>query len=88
MRQTSARCLPSKVWTTVGSRSANAHRVLNALFKSPIVDAAKVAKIAGVSAAPAYKLVADMERLGILKEITGGRRGRAYVFEAYVKLFR
>ncbi len=73
---------------TLGSRSANAHRVLSALFRNPIVDAAKAGKIAGVSAAPAYKLVADMERLGILKEITGGRRGRTYVFEAYVKLFR
>jgi Fic family protein len=73
---------------TLGSRAANAHRVLSALFKSPVVDAAKVAKIAGVSAASAYKLVADLERLGILKEITGGRRGRTYIFEAYVKLFR
>jgi Fic family protein len=72
----------------LGSRAANAHRVLSALFRDPIVDAAKVARIAGVSAAPAYKLVADLERLGILREITGGRRGRTYVFEAYVKLFR
>jgi Fic family protein len=73
---------------TLGSRAANAHRVLGALFKSPVVDAAKVGRIAGVSAASAYKLVADLERLGILKEITGGRRGRTYMFEAYVKLFR
>jgi len=29
-----------------------------------------------------------MERLGILKEITGGKRGRTYRFEQYVKLFR
>jgi Fic family protein len=72
----------------LGSRAANGHRVLSALFRDPIVDAAKVARIAGVSAAPAYKLVADLERLGILREITGGRRGRTYVFEAYVKLFR
>lgn len=73
---------------TLGSRAKYAHGVLDALFKDPIVDAAKVGKIAGVSAAPAYKLVADFEKLGILKEITGGRRGRTYVFEEYVKLFR
>jgi Fic family protein len=72
----------------LGSRAANAHRLLAGLFKDPIVDAAKVAKITGLSAAPAYKLVADFERLGILREITGGRRGRTYVFDAYVKLFR
>ena len=38
--------------------------------------------------ASAYKLVADLERLGILNGITGGKRGRMYTFEAYVKLFR
>jgi len=32
--------------------------------------------------------VADLERLGILKEITGGKRGRMYMFDAYVKIFR
>jgi Fic family protein len=73
---------------TLGSRAARAHRVVSALYKQPITDAAKVAKIAGVSPAPAYKLVADLERLGILKEITGGLRGRTYVFDGYVKLFR
>jgi hypothetical protein len=41
-----------------------------------------------LSAASAYKLVADLERLGILKEMTGGKRGRTYTFEPYVKLFR
>jgi cell filamentation protein, protein adenylyltransferase len=72
----------------LGSRAANAHKVLHALFKNPVVDAAKVARIAGISAAPAYKLVDDLERLGILREVTGGRRGRSYVFDSYVKLFR
>ena len=72
----------------LGSRAGNGHRVLDSLFRNPLVDAAKVGKIAGISAAPAYKLVADLERLGILKEITGGRRGRTYLFDAYVKLFR
>jgi Fic family protein len=47
-----------------------------------------VGKIAKLSPASAYKLVADLERLGMLKEITGGKRGRTYTFEPYVKLFR
>ena len=42
---------------------------------------------AGVSPASAYKLIADLERFGILKEVTGGRRSRMYVFDAYLKLF-
>jgi len=71
-----------------GSRAGNAQKVLDVLYRSPVIDAAKVGKIAKLSAASAYKLVADLERLGILKEITGGKRGRMYMFDAYVKIFR
>jgi Fic family protein len=73
---------------TLGSRAANAQKVLDALYRNPVIDAAKVAKIAKVSPASAYKLVADLERFGLLNEITGGKRGRTYMFDAYVKLFR
>ena len=73
---------------TLRSRAPNAQKVLNALYRSPVIDAAKVSKAAKVSPASAYKLVADLERFGILKEITGGKRGRTYMFDAYVKLFR
>lgn len=73
---------------TLGSRAANAQKVLDALYRAPVTDAARVAKAARISAASAYKLVADLEGLGILKQITGGKRGRTYMFEAYVKLFR
>ncbi len=71
----------------LGSRTANAQKVVHYLYQHPVADAARVAKVAGVSAASAYKLVADLERLGILREITGGKRGKRYVFDAYLKLF-
>ena len=73
---------------TLGSRAANAQKVLDALYGRPVIDAARVGKITKVSPASAYKLVADLEGLGILKEITGGKRGRKYMFDAYVNLFR
>jgi Fic family protein len=71
----------------LGSRSGNARKVMRALYRQPVTDAARVGKAAGVSAASAYKLVADFERFGILKEVTGAKRGRLYVFDAYLKLF-
>lgn len=37
---------------------------------------------------PAYALIADLEKLGIIKEITGAERGRLYLFEDYVSLFK
>ncbi len=70
------------------SRTANAQKVVNALYKRPMTDAARVGKVAGVSPASAYKLIADLERLGILKEVTGSKRGRMYVFDAYLGLFK
>ena len=73
---------------TLGSRTANAQKVMNYLYQRPIVNAARVGEVAGVSAASAYKLIADLERFGILKEITGGKRGKVYAFDAYIKLFK
>ena len=73
---------------TLGSRTANAQKVMYYLYQRPVVNAAKVGEAAGVSAASAYKLIADLEQFGILKEITGGKRSKIYVFDAYLKLFK
>jgi Fic family protein len=73
---------------TLGSRTANAQKVVYYLYQRPMVDAAKVGEVAGVSPASAYKLIADLEQFGVLKEITGGKRGKMYVFDAYLKLFK
>lgn len=73
---------------TLGSRASNAQKVIHYLYQRPLLDAAKVAEVAEISPASAYKLIADLEQLGILKEITGGKRGKHYVFSNYVQLFK
>jgi len=73
---------------TLGSRAANAQKVLDYLYQRPIINAAKVSEVAGISPASSYKLIADLEQFNILHEITGGKRGRLYRFDDYVKLFR
>ncbi|MBM4182007.1 MAG: Fic family protein [Betaproteobacteria bacterium] len=73
---------------TLGSRAANAQKVMCYLYQRPLINAAKVGEVTDMSPASAYKLIADLERFGILKEITGGKRGKAYAFEAYLNLFR
>jgi len=73
---------------TLGSRSANAQKVMYYLYQRPVVNAVKVGEVAGISPASAYKLIADLEQFGILKEITGGKRSKMYVFDAYLKLFK
>ncbi len=73
---------------TLGSRTANAQKVVHYLYQRPMIDAAKVGEVAGISPASAYKLIVDLEKFGILKEVTGGKRGKQYIFDAYLKLFK
>lgn len=73
---------------TLGSRAANGQKVLNYLYKKPYLNAETVKEITGISMPSSYKLIADLESLGILDEFTGGQRGRAYLFRDYLNLFR
>lgn len=73
---------------TLGSRTANAQKVVQYLYQRPMIDAAKVGEVADISPASAYKLIADLEQFGILKEITGGKRGKMYVYHDYLQLFK
>ena len=73
---------------TLGSRAANAKKVVDYLYKRPITNAEKISEITGISMPTAYKLIVDLERLEILKEITGGQRGRTYVYDKYFQIFR
>ncbi|WP_298486239.1 Fic family protein [uncultured Maribacter sp.] len=72
---------------TLGSRASNAQKVLHYLLKRPVIDVNKIIKITEVSPKTAYNLITDMEGLKILQEVTGGKRGRVYVFKQYLNLF-
>lgn len=73
---------------TLGSRAANAAKVVHALYKHPFIDAEGVSRVCELSMPSAYKLIAELEKLQILKEITGARRNRIYLFERYLRLFQ
>lgn len=73
---------------TLGSRAANAQKVVNQLYHRPIVNAEKVAGIAEISLPSAYLLIRELERLEIIKEITGGQRKKVYLFEDYLEIFK
>jgi len=63
-------------------------KMLHYLYQKPVVNAAAIGKVTGLSIASAYKLANDMVKLGIFKEATGAQRGKLYVFEDYLNLFR
>lgn len=66
----------------LGSRAANAQKVVYYLYQRPLIDAARVGEVAEISPASAYKLIVDLEQFGILKEITGGKRSKHHQFES------
>lgn len=71
----------------LGSRIVDARLVIDELYRNPIINVAKVEQTINKSSVSAYKLIADMERLGILTEISGAQRGRTYLFKDYIELF-
>ena len=58
------------------------------LFKAPVVDAKRVADIAEISSPTAYKLIDRFVKEGLLREVTGAKRGRLFIFDPYLGLFR
>lgn len=73
---------------TLGRKIKVAKSLVNVLYRFPSVDVATVRALLKLSQASANSLVADFERLGILKEITGFKRNRYFLFSEYINLFK
>jgi Fic family protein len=71
----------------LGKRTPNARRLLNLLYSKPLVASTDIRQALDVSQPTADKLIQDFEKLGILEEITGQPRWRAYAFNRYLVLF-
>ena len=71
----------------LGKRTPNAKKLLNLLYRQPLVSAANIGRELEIKHPTVNALVADFVRLGILTEITGQRRGRLYAFNRYLRLF-
>ncbi|HRB19748.1 MAG TPA: Fic family protein, partial [Chitinophagales bacterium] len=69
-------------------RNTDAKKIIDYLYTKPIIDVAQVEKLINKSNVSSYKLISDLERLQILKEVTGGQRGRLYLFKDYLDLFQ
>jgi len=73
---------------TLGKRVPPALELIRYLYCKPIVDANEIATTLNVNISTAHRLLQDFEKLNILKEQTGNKRNRVFVFEDYIKLFR
>lgn len=70
-----------------GKMSGSLLRALDYLFTAPAVAVPQLQKSLGVSAPTAYSLVGRLVDLGVLKEVTGQRRNRWFIFSDFLALF-
>ncbi len=73
--------------TKLGKKTRSAQTLLIYLFSNPIVDSTDIARALSVNMTTAMRMINDFIELGILKETTGYKRNRVFIFEEYVALF-
>jgi Fic family protein len=72
---------------TLGKKAGLAQNFLHYLYGKPIVDSRETSVQLSVNPSTALRLIEDFIKLGILKESTGYKRNRVFVFERYLQLF-
>lgn len=66
--------------------SARALELHDKLFHRPIVTVQAVEKMLGVNYQHANRLISSLEEIGLLREVSGGRRNRRFGYGAYLDL--
>lgn len=72
----------------LGKRSSKALELIRFLYGTPIISISDVQGVLRVTPATANAFVGEFERVGILKEQTGFRRNRIFVFQDYLDIFQ
>lgn len=79
--------LDAKV-VTLGRRAENAQKLIRHLYGNPAITVSIAETILGIKNNPARDLVAALETMGVLKEITGFKRNRLFIFKRYLDIFK
>jgi Fic family protein len=81
--------IESEVLVTFNTkRRSNAHTLIRYLYGSPVVTIKAVKQLLQTQTNTAAALIRDLVTLGILRELTGLKKNRLFIFEPYVRLFR
>lgn len=72
---------------SLGRRSANAGRIVDSLYLRPVTTSGALARRLGLSQPTTDRILADLQRLDIVAEMTGQRRNRVFYFREYYQLF-
>lgn len=71
----------------LGRRAANATRIVESLYVKPVTTGGSLAKRLDLSQPTTDRILADLQKLGIVAEMTGQRRNRVFYFREYYNLF-
>ena len=71
-----------------GRRAGSALRVHHSLVERPVGNIARLASRTGLSAPTVAAALRLLERLAIVREITGRQRGRVFIYERYLAVLR
>lgn len=80
--------LENKIIVGMGKRAPKAKLLLAYLYTKPVITANDIEVHMDLSKQTANALIKDFQHLSILKEKTGFRRNRVFVFDQYLKLFQ
>ena len=71
----------------LGARSTDARTIINYLYNKPVISVSDVIGLINKTHQTAYNIIADLERIEVIKEITGAQRNKLYLFKEYMDLF-
>lgn len=72
---------------SLGNRSVDAQKAIDFMYTQPVIDVAKIEAVIQKSNVTAYKLINDLQRLGVIREVSGAQRNKLYIFNDYLALF-
>ncbi len=72
----------------LGSKIENGHLLMKHLYQVPITDSKFVSEHLQISPSTANRLIKQFMELGILKELTGYKRNRKFIFKEYFSIFQ
>jgi Fic family protein len=74
--------------SSLGKREKLAKELLLQLYAAPIFTPREAEQLLEVTAATANRLISELEKVGIVKEITGFSRNRLYSLHEYLNIFK
>jgi Fic family protein len=71
---------------STGRAASSALRVFNVLTERPVITLNEICRRTGISFPTATRSMNSLVALGIVRELTGGRRNRVFAYDRYLAI--